>query len=108
VQVITLKDNPKIAAIVRSISRKHKAFLIRQDYVSLDGTAWDGGSRSSYYLVNLTTCRAEALPHSAPVQFGAAGPVPKYIAPGYAIVEAGTFQGKPATPTVYLRNDHIL
>ena len=105
-ETITLKDHPKIAALVRQFSKKHKAFLRRQTAVALDGTCWDGGSRSVYYLVHIDSRHAEALPSSVPPQFGGPTVVPtKAIQPGYAIVEAGTFCGKPATPTVYLHPD---
>lgn len=108
-ELITLKDHPKIASIVRLVSRKHKAFVRRQNAVALDGTAWDGGSRSTYYSIHLETKQVEQLPHSAPVQFGGIVPVAaRYIDPGYAIVEAGTFCGKPSTPTIYLRPDCLL
>ena len=107
-ETITLKDNPKLAAIVRLVSRKHKAFLFKQDHVVLDGTAWDGGSRSSYFKIHIGSQVVEAMPHSAPVQFGGEVPKPLAIEPGYAIVEAGIFQGKPATPSIYLRHDQVL
>lgn len=105
---ITLKDHPKIAALVRLVSRKHKAFVRRQDFVSLDGTSWDGGSRNSYYKVHIGSQVIEAMPHSAPVQFGGTVPAPLHIEPGYAILEAGTFCGRPSTPTIYLRTDCLL
>ena len=107
-ETITLKDNPKLAAIVSLVSRKRKAFLFKQDHVVMDGTAWSGGSRSSYYKIHIGSRAVEAMPHSAPLQFGGEVPKPLDIEPGYAIVEAGTFCGKPSTPTVYIRKDQIL
>lgn len=105
---ITLKDHPNIAAIVRLVSRKHKAFVRRQDYVSLDGTAWDGGSRNSYFKVHIGNRTVEALPHTGFGHIGAEVPPPLHIEPGYAILEAGIFCGKPATPTIYLRTDQLI
>jgi hypothetical protein len=107
-ETITLKDNPKLASIVRLVSRKHKAFLSKQDHVVLSGTAWDGGSRSSYFKIHIESLAVEAMPHYAPVQFGGEVTKPMAIDPGYAIVEAGIFCGKPATPSVYIRKDQVL
>jgi hypothetical protein len=105
-ETVELKDRPDIARLVKAISKKRKAFLRRQDAVVLDGTYWDGGSRSDYYLVHIASGQIKELPHSAPPQFGGVTAAKTVaIEPGYAVVEAGTFCGKPATPTVFLRHD---
>jgi hypothetical protein len=105
-ETITLKDRPDLQKIVKMVDpkcRKAKAFLHRRNEVALSGTYWDGGSRSSYYLVNLATNEVTAAGRDAPVQFGGprVDPVQK-IEVGFAVVELGTFCGKPATPAIYL------
>lgn len=105
-ETITLKDRPDLQKIVKMVDgkcRKAKAFLHRRNEVTLSGTYWDSGSRSQYYLVNLNSGTVTPCASFAPVQFG--GPredrVQK-IEPGFAVVETGTFCGKPATPSIYL------
>ena len=94
---VTLKDDKTLSRIVGALSRKRKAFLHRRDHVEVFGTHWDGGSRSVYYLVNIATGAAEPV-YGSNVD----------IEPGFAVVVVGTFCGKPATPSVTVRNDESL
>jgi hypothetical protein len=102
--IIILQHHPEIAAIVRLVSRKKKAILApRTNAVRLGGTYWDEGSRCEYFLINIRTSGVVQLGCVSPPQFG--GPKEDPIQPleeGYAVVAAGTFCGKPATPIVYL------
>lgn len=103
---IPLKEHPALAKLVRPFSKKHKAFLCRQDAVVLDGTFWDGGSRSDYHLVEIATGQIQALPRSDPPQFGGVkAAVTRAIEPGFAVIRSGVFCGKPSTPSIYIRND---
>jgi hypothetical protein len=71
--------------------------------VSITGTWWDGGSRSSFYALDLTT---GALSPIAGPQWGDAKPSIEHpIRKGIAIVECGTFCGKPATARITLHPD---
>lgn len=107
--LIQLKEHPAIAALVRPLSRKHKAFVQRTDTVVLSGTYWSGGSRSSYFLVDIASKKATPLDHVAPAQYGGPKNDPvQTLQPGQAVVEAGVFCGKPATPTVYLHEDEMI
>lgn len=104
--IITLKEHPALAKLVRPFSKKHKAIVYRQDAVALDGTFWDGGSRSDYHLVEIATGNIEALPRSDPPQFGGVkAAVTRAIEPGFAVIRSGVFCGKPSTPSIYIRND---
>ena len=103
-EVVALQAGTKLANIVKLVSKKRKAFLAAPTTeVRMSGTYWDGGSRSNYFLVNLATKEVKPLAGVAPVQFGGpcVDPV-QHLQVGYAVIEAGTFCGKPATPTVYL------
>jgi hypothetical protein len=105
-ETVTLKDRPDLLKIIRAVDpkfRKQKAFLHHRNEVTLSGTYWDGGSRSSYFLVNLDTGYVKPAAHYAPPQYGGPrqDPVQK-IEAGFAVVEMGIFCGKPATPSIYL------
>lgn len=103
-EIVTLECGTQLHSICRLVSKKRKAMVApRTDKVSLSGTFWDSGSRSDYYLVNLETMRAQPLAGVAPMQFGGPKDDPVHpLLPGFAIVQAGTFCGRPATPVVYL------
>lgn len=104
-EIVKLKAGTTLAAIVKLTgSRKRSAIIARPaTEVRLSGAYWDGGSRSDYFLVNMKTMECVALPHTNPPQFGGPKEDPvQHILPHQAVIEAGTFCGKPATPTVYL------
>lgn len=74
--------------------------------VSLDGTYWDGGSRSSYGGVNLATGKSAPLPQFDPPQFGGPVSTPKVdVRPGMAVVEHSIFCGKDHGITFYVHPD---
>lgn len=83
-------------------SRKRKAILSpARERVTLTGTYWSGGSRSDYWLVDLNTWQARPLSGVAPAQFGGPQEDPVVnLEPHQAVVCAGTFSGRPATPVV--------
>lgn len=90
---------------LRGITKKHKVFVSTQregDTVSSFGSWWDGGSKSDFYQLCLTTGRRLPLSYSSnPPEFG--GKIVDFpLQKGYAIVQAGTFCGKPATPHLYI------
>lgn len=86
-----------------SYSGRKFALEVRES-VTLDGTYWFGGSRSSYAAFTVTEpCMAAQLPHFNPPQFG--GPqTPPVVAlrPGYAIAEHVLFRGKDLGLRFYL------
>ena len=101
--IVTLQPGTKLAQVCKLVSKKRKAMVARPTTtVALSGTYWDGGSRSDYFLVDLNTMQVKALSHHAPIQFGGPKEDPVVnLEPHQAVVCAGTFCGKPATPTVY-------
>lgn len=103
---VTLKDSPEVRRVVLAANpnyRKHKAMLMVGTSITLSGTAWDGGSRSQYYAVDLATGRCSGSPRYDPPQFGGPKVAPTCAIPeGVVIVELGTFLGKPATAFVTL------
>lgn len=105
-QTVTLKDHPEVLRAIRAADptyRKTKAFIYTRESVTLHGTYWDGGSRSTYTAVELATGRNKGAPQYAPPQFGGPRQAPEVqIPPDVVIVETGTFCGKPATATVYV------
>lgn len=100
---VTLKDHPEIAALVKLVSKKRTAYAVRNKAsVTLDGTYWDEGSRSEYFLVNTATKRITPLGRFSPPQFGGPARTPEHvIEPGFVVIEAGVSSGKPSTPTIY-------
>lgn len=105
-QTVTLKDHPEILRAIRAADptyRKTKAFLFVRESVTLGGTYWDGGSRSTYTAVDLASGRSKGAPQYAPPQFGGPRQAPEVtLSPDVAIVKTGVFQGKTATATVYV------
>lgn len=105
--IVTLQPGTTLYDICKLVSKKRKAIVAKPcTEVRISNSYWDGGSRSDYFLVHIASKTATPIAGVAPVQFGGPkeDPVQK-IEPGYAVVEAGTFCGKPSTPTVYLRPD---
>jgi hypothetical protein len=109
-EVISLENGTLLRDIVGLVSRKRKAVMARPTTaVTLSGTYWDSGSRDSYYLVNLVTRGVVPLEHQSPMQFGGPRQGPQQLLePGYAVIQAGVFCGKPATPVVYLHPEETL
>jgi hypothetical protein len=106
--MIIKKGEPKFNALRDIVSaggpqyRKHAVIVTIGTSAELHGTYWDGGSRSSYALVDtrrIGTIRT--FPQYAPPQFGGPSePVRVDIRPGQALQERGTFCGKPATASL--------
>jgi hypothetical protein len=103
---VELKTAPELIRVIRaadSAYRKTKAFLRVQPTCTLHGTYWDGGSRTTYTAINLSTMRAATADQFAPPQFGGPAQAPTVDIPeGIAIVATGVFCGKPATASVYI------
>ena len=101
--IVQLTPGTKLASIVKLVSKKRKAILAKpKTAVPISGTYWDGGSRSDWFLINLASMKAVPLAHQNPPQFGGPKEDPiQPLEPGYALICAGVFCGKPATPVVY-------
>ena len=102
-QTVTLSGFPEIARLIpRCVGyKKRKAFIQSRTEKSLSNTYWDGGSRSSYTIVNIITGQITTCAQYAPPQFGGTEPVVK-IDNDIAIIETGVFCGKPATASVFV------
>lgn len=102
---------PELLRVVRSAYpsyRKKTIFASVADTVTLHGTFWDEGSRSTYTAVHLATMRASAAPQYAPPQFGGSRVAPTVpIPPGVAIVETGISCGKVATAHIYINPSDV-
>ena len=86
--------------------RKKSATLVVTDSVELNGTYWDGGSRSTYTAVNLATLQTGTAAQYAPPQFGGPSKALRVVIPaGVAIVETGVFCGKTASACVYVSTE---
>ena len=107
--IVTLQPGTDLANIVKLVSKKRKAILAKpSSEVHISGSYWDEGSRSDYFLVHIATKTVTPIAGVSPMQFGGpkTDPVQK-LEPGYMVVCAGTFCGKPATPTVYFRPEEV-
>lgn len=105
---INLASEPNFSKIIKRVEPGYKkreaAFSVR-DTITLEGTYWDGGSRSTYTAINLQTLQTSAAEQFAPPQFGGPRHAPAVTIPdGVAIVETGIFCGKPATARVYVNS----
>lgn len=88
--------------------RKFKA-VVTSEPVTLSDTYWDGGTRSTYALINLST--GARLPASgkalSPPQFGGAvEPIRVNIPSGFALVKHSIFCGKDTGLTIYVRPEN--
>lgn len=103
--IVDVVPGSRIAQLVRLVgSRKRRAMMApRRNEVYISGTSWSGGSRSSWYRIRLSDNHVEPLAHYAPAQFGGPAEPPRLLLqPGTVVVEAGVFQGRPATPVIYV------
>lgn len=120
---IELKTAPEVKQVVLAAFpsyRKHTAFLsvFPQSGTQIN-SYWDGGSRSEFAVVELATGKVKQLPTRSHPYFDVArygvhgqdehisvdyaGNITLKVLPeGFALVEAGTFCGKPATARVLL------
>jgi hypothetical protein len=77
--------------------------------VPLEGTYWDGGSRSVYHTFDLDTGCWRTCPVYNPPQFGGPKETPTVeVGRGKVVVESGTFCGKATTVYVYVHPDDLL
>jgi len=121
---VELKHHQEVKNIIRAAFpgyRKHNAGLTEFKGEVNINSYWDGGSKSEFALVELTTMRTRALPTASHPYYdlhGATGENPviraergnvylKALPEGYALVEAGTFCGKAATARVYLNSTNM-
>ena len=107
-QTITLSDFPEISRLIKhtcniqsTTYKKRKAFVQSRTKVELSNTYWDGGSRSTYAIVNLTTGQVSPCAQYAPPQFGGNAPTIE-LDNDTAVIETGIFCGKPATASVFV------
>ena len=123
-QTLELKHYPEVKALVTAAFpgyRKLKAYVsVFPSCGKGINSYWDGGSRSEYAIVELATNRRHALPtqthpyfdvvrkggadlETAALAVDARGNATlKMLPEGFALVQAGTSCGKPATAHVYL------
>ena len=104
-QAVDVIAGSRIAQLVRLVgSRKRRVFVCGRQEVSIDGTAWSEGSRSSWYRIRLSDNHVEPLEHYAPAHFGGPAEPPRLLLqPGMVLIAAGVFEGRPATPVIYYR-----
>jgi hypothetical protein len=123
-QTVELKTAPEVKALIQRAFpgyKKHSAFLsVFGEHGKSINSYWDGGSRDTYTLVEIGTGRIKPLPTSSHPYFDIArqgmlnadspdvsvdhvGNVTlKHLPEGLALIQSGTFCGKPATAHVYL------
>ena len=123
-QTLELKQYPEVkAAILAAFPnyRKHRAYVsaIGEHGVRIN-SYWDGGSRKEFGIVELASGRSHGLPTASHPYFdvarnGAAGTenaaisvddrgnaTLKILPDGFALIQAGTSCGKPATAHIFL------
>jgi len=122
-QSIELRQAPEVKRLVLAAFPSYRK--LRASIAAFPGCVninsyWDGGSRSEFALVELATMVRKPLPtrthpffevaargmanqESEVLKVDHVGNVSLKVLPeGFALVEAGTFCGKPATAHVYL------
>ncbi len=92
---------------LKSLGRKHNFSVVVTDQpVALTGTMWDGGSRAEWCELNLVTGYTQSVQYVNPDEDRSLpfGNIQRSGQPtkGTAIVSAGIFCGKAATPRIYI------
>lgn len=88
--------------VKRHTGRMRKVYVRLATFVEAYGTHWEGGSKSTYYAVDLLTGESKHLPGQGGNPF-TSGPIPTYRTDSRTvIVETGYFCGKPSAPRVHL------
>ncbi len=125
-ETINLKASPEFTRIIRAAfpSYKKKNVFLSEfsegSSVTIN-SMWDGGSRSVFVLVELSTLQVKALPTASHPYFdmhGVTETTPDVVITrgivdlvrlpeGFALIEGGSFCGKPATAHVYLNSRNI-
>jgi len=101
-----------LAPRFRGLTRKHNVAVIEYDgdnaEVECFGCWWDGGSKSEYHTIDLTTGRINPIGgQGSPPEYG--GMIPRVkLTPGLGVLEGGVFCGKIATIKFHvLRGDVV-
>jgi len=106
-----IKRNAKeFSELCRALGyRKKTVYVSATTSVTITGVNWSGGSRSTYHGVDLESGRINTASH-----FGIPAPwANQYegatveLVPGKALVETGTFCGKPAVMFIYVHPDNM-
>lgn len=111
-QTVTLSDFPEISRLIKhacniqsTTYKKRKAFVHCVNTL-FTNTYWDGGSRSTYAIVNLRTGQVSPYAQYAPPQFGGNAPTIE-LDNDTAVIETGIFCGKPATASVFVNAENF-
>lgn len=128
IQYVELKAYPEVKELIRVAFpdyRKKKAFISSFTSGKNINTYWSGGSRPQYVLIDIVTKQIKTLPNASHPYFDIAakglsnketdavkvdhvGNVTlQFLPDGIALIEAGTFCGKPAIAYVYLNENNF-
>lgn len=103
-QLFVERSDSMVDAICKAVDYNGRKVKLKvAEKVTLSGTYWSGGSKSTYIALNLATMEVHVAPGMAPPQFG--GPSDPPVVPltdGMAIVEHSVFCGKDMGLTVYI------
>lgn len=94
-------------------TRKQKAFLVVRDSHTVKPSYWSEGSRTLTYALLLPDCALRGL-SDVGLSCANSSPFDGRKDPTYGLVdnlgfiEVGTFCGKPATPTVIVKNAELV
>jgi hypothetical protein len=88
--------------------RRKKVQVVPTESVTLNGLNWSGGSINKYHAVDLVTGKSVTRNFSAPhPMFNENEGAQVALRENCAIVRTGTFMGKPALMTIYVRPDNL-
>ncbi len=98
------RKDSTIDAICRKVGYSGRKVSIKaQESVTLSNTYWSGGSRSTYYGLNLETLQTVDLPHFSPPQFGGPSqPLEIPLVENLMVIEHDMFQGKDMGLILYI------
>ena len=99
----------KVQSIANMLGyRRKKVQVVPTESVTLVVLNWSGGSINKYYAVDLVTGNSVTRNFSAPhPMMNDAEGVNIKLRENSAIVRTGTFMGKPALMTIYVRPDNL-
>ena len=97
----------KLARAAYPSYRGRKYKVRAAESVDIGHTYWDGGSRTTYVVVELGSYRVLPVPKQTPPQFGGPGSVDLPLRPGIVVVSHSIFCGKDTGLTFLVHPDQL-
>jgi hypothetical protein len=99
----TINNNETLRALTGSRKKRVFIHVVKDGSEQNTASYWDGGSKHTYSVLNMSTREHKNTPAGSYPQFKAS----YTLLPGEILIKLGTFNGKPATPTIYVQQGDL-